>query len=129
EIEDTGEAVQVNTEHYRLNIGKKGFRYSFLSPDGEEIAPSHPRAGLQIAEAGQTPAPVSETRLVQQENDHLVFEVETETGLTATVTVRILPHAVKMEVRPQEEGLYAITAGIKGLGPAYGMGDHAAMGS
>lgn len=128
-IEDREDAVFITTAHYTVRIQKEGFRYAFQYPDGEEMAAAHPVSGLRIGRAGEPLAGVAGTRLLKEEGDQVVLEVETENGIKAGVTLHIRPHALKMEVHPEEEGRYSITAGTAGIGPAYGLADHAAHGN
>src|SRR5690606_26627224 len=127
ELVDEPFVVRITTEYYNINILKEGFRYAFYRPDGVEIAAAHLISGLQIGKSGQIPEGVVETRLVTEEEEGVVLEVITKRGVRATVNLRIRPHAVKMQVHPQEEGVYSIIAGTKGLGPVYGLADHAAF--
>lgn len=129
EVSDEEDAVLIKTEHYSLHIEKEGFRYGFLDPQGKEIVAPHPESGLQLAISGETPGAVTASRLVKQGKDQVLFEVETADGIKAEVRIWLQPHALKMQVEPEKEGNYSIITGTKGLGPVYGLADHAAFGS
>lgn len=127
-VRDTGEQTEIGTEHYVLRIEKAGFKFQFLHPDGEVIAPAHSQSGLQIGKNGEEAADVKSAVLTREEEGLLEFTVETVAGVISTVSIRPQRHAVKIEVRPQPDGEYALIARTGGVGPAYGMGDHAAFG-
>lgn len=128
-VSDTDQRIDIETAHYTLQIDKSGFKFAFLRPDGEVIAPAHAESGLQIGEAGATPAGIRSTQLVETADDYLRLGLETAEGLPVTVTIWPGPHAIKMEIEPEAEGDYVIIARTGALGPAYGMGDHAAFGA
>lgn len=129
EVREQNDAVVISTENYNLHISKEGFQYEFQHPDGEVIASHHPVSGIQIGKVGQPLADVESTRLISQANGHVQLEVITESGIKADINIWLQPHALKIHVRPKEEGQYNIIARTKGISPAYGLADHAAMGT
>lgn len=127
-VRDSDEQTVIEAAHYTLRIEKAGFKFQFLLPGGEVIAPAHAQSGLQIGKTGEEAANVTTTALVKSEGDYLEFTVETAAGLTSTIVIRPQTHMVKIEVLSGVDGLYDIIARTGGVGPAYGMGDHAAFG-
>lgn len=127
-VAETEEQINIATDHYSLQIVKEGFRFQFLEPDGDVVAPAHATAGLSIGLDGEEIADIRMTSLVETADDYLLLELETTEGLATVMKIWPQLHAVKMEVEPETNGKYTIVARTGGLGPAYGMGDHAAFG-
>lgn len=127
-VQDQGEVILVNTANYKLEIQKAGFRFQFTQTDGKVIAPFHPTSGLLLGEEGTSPQAVSSTHLAQEEPEQLTLEVETKDGLKATILIHLQAHSVKLGITPDMAGKYTLLARTGGLGPAYGMADHAAVG-
>ena len=127
EVQEQGDSVVITTAHYTCHIRKNGFRYAFRHPDGKRIAAAHPVSGIQIGQK-QPPADVAKTQLLKQEKDHVSFAVETRMGTRATINLWPKPHALKIQVLPEEEAQYTIVGRTSGIGPVYGLADHAAFG-
>ena len=127
-VQEQGDSVVITTAHYTCHIQKNGFRYAFRQPDGKRIAASHPVSGIQIGQK-QPPADVAKTQLLKQEKDHVSFAVETKMGIRATINLWPKPHALKIQVLPDEENQYVIVGRTSGIGPAYGLADQAAFGN
>ena len=96
--------------------------------DGTLLAPAHPISGLQIGKAQDPVMDVITTKLVNKAAGYLELEVAFSNGLTALVSLKYMPHAIKMTVQPREAGEYKIILRTGPLGPAYGMADHASEG-
>jgi hypothetical protein len=125
---EQGDEITIQTDHYTLQVQKKGFRFQFIQPDGNVIAPSHAVSGLQLGKTGEILSDITSTQLLKKGADFLEFAVGTDNGLEATVIIRTLPHRIKLEIKPVAPGEYSIIARTGGLAPAYGMADHAARG-
>lgn len=127
-VEDQEKTVTVKTPTYTFQLEKPGFKFRFLHPDGTVIAPAHPVSGLQIGIDGTEVADISDSKLLSTTDDQLELEVATAGGLTAKVAIQLLPNSVKMAAFPSDSArTYSIIFRTGGLGPAYGMGDHAAF--
>ncbi len=127
-VTETDQSVIITTENYIVEIEKQGFRYEFRQPDGKIVAPAHPHSGIQIGLEDQPVSNVVQTRLLEQKANHVRFEVETDDGVRAEILLTPEDYAVKMQVTPVDKGKYTIIGRTAGLGPAYGMADHAAYG-
>ena len=128
EVQENDNEINITTENYQLNIIKTGFRFEFQHPQGEVIAGGHSESGIQIGRSDETISNIATTSLISQQNEQLVFQVETENGITANIDARIHPHSVKFSVTPDEDGDYTIIGRTMGISPAYGLADHAAFG-
>ena len=127
-IEESKETFSIYTQYYTFQILKQGFRYQFSTPGGSVIAPFHDSSGLAIGKNEEDITGVSSTKLISKQEGLMVFEVEAENRLTARVTLNLGLHMIKITIKPTNNGNYTILARTGGLGPAYGMGDHAARG-
>lgn len=127
-VQDKGEVILISTANYSLEIQKAGFRFQFTQTDGQVIAPFHPVSGLLLGQEGTSPQAVYSTRLAKEEAGQLTLEVETKDGVKATVLLHLQAHCVKLGITPEMAGKYTLIAQTGGLGPAYGMADHAAVG-
>lgn len=127
-IQNEKESITIQTDYYQLEIEKVGFRFQFSQTDGQVIAPFHANSGLLVGQEGSTPEEISTTRLVKEEAEQLTLAVETSGGLKGTIILKLEAHSVKLSILPEREGRYTLIARTGGLGPAYGMADHAAVG-
>ena len=128
QVKEDREKIRITSPNYHLEIQKSGFKFRFMKPEGEEIAPAHLVSGLQIAQAGGSWENIHSVQLLQSQNNSVKLEATSSQGLRATIELHLRPHAVQMAITPQREGEYHILARTGGMGPAYGMGDHAARG-
>ncbi len=128
-IVESEDHLIIELDSYSFMLEKEGFRYSFQKTDGAILAPAHPVSGLQIGKTHEILYDAVDTELINKAVDFLEFEVICSDSSTVTVTLKLLPHAIKLSVAPQEIGKYEITLRTGPLGPAYGMADHAAAGN
>ncbi len=128
DVEEDNSVVNIKTDNYNLSIEKNGFRFAFQNQDGQVIATAHSVSGIQIGRTDESVSNIRNTTLVSQENEHLVFEVESENGIKANVELWFQSHSLKIKITPDEEGKYAIICRTGGIQPAYGLADHAAFG-
>lgn len=127
-VSEDENTITISTGEIDIIIRKKGFRYSFHKKDASVLASAHPVSGLQIGKVNEELLDVVDTRLTSQKEGFFELEVTDLNSATALVSVKIMPHAIKMAVTPQEEGEYKIILRTGPLRPAYGMADHAAYG-
>jgi len=117
---DESGVITIATPNYRLEIQKKGFRYRFVRPDGQPIAPAHASSGLEFAGAAAT-----DTALRSQGQQDLVLDVTNDQGAQATVQIEPAGHAVRLAITAPTAG--RVIARTAGLSPAFGLGDHAGL--
>jgi len=129
QVEQKNDSVTVNTDNYRLIIQKAGFKYTIENADGKVIAPAHPVSGIQIGEKNQALQNIRQGELTENNDESLVFDAETESGISAIITVWPGKQTIRMQVKPKKDGTYAIMGRTQGVQPAYGLGDHAAFGN
>lgn len=79
--DEQDKTVQITTGNYILAIQKKGFRHAFRQPDGLIIASAHPKSGVQIGADTASFSDIRSSKLIKQEDNHLIFEAETESGI------------------------------------------------
>lgn len=127
-VQDEGDRINIYTENYQLEIEKIGFRFQFSQVNGQVIAPFHVTSGLLVGQEGSNPEEISTTRLVEEKAQQLRLEVETSGGLQLTVFLELEAHSVKLRIIPEMDSKYTLIARTGGIGPAYGMADHAAVG-
>lgn len=118
---ETDSAIRVASDHYVIQIEKKGFRYGFSRPSGELIAPPHAVSGLEFG--GSTAV---ETTLRATDNERVVLEVVNQTGDRADVVIRPMDDYVEFSITPQSGKTGRIVARTGGVSPAFGLGDLAA---
>ncbi len=117
---DESGVITITTPNYRLEIQKKGFRYGFVRPNGQPIAPPHASTGLEFA--GGT---AMDTVLRSQEQQGLLLDVTNDQGAHATVQIEPADHSVRLAVTAPAPG--RIIVRTAGLSPAFGLGDHAGL--
>lgn len=119
-VTDAGDGYVVGTAQYLLRIEKKGFRLSFLRPDGSIIAPAHAASGLQFGGGDAT-----EVKL--RDAEKLTFDLTSTTGRKATVQVAPGEHQVKFSAQVEgDPGKIVFRTGR--IGPAFGLGDSGGLG-
>ncbi len=130
----SGELVSEDDKFIKINVGdaylviqKKGFRYGLMKPDGTVQAPAHAISGLQIRNKEGELLDAVGTKLVSASDEYLDLEVNCAKDIKVSLRIRPLTNAIKISVIPEEVGIYDITLRTGGIGPAYGMGDHAAF--
>ena len=117
EIRDEGGTITITTPSYRLDIIKKGFRYSLAQPDGGIILPPHASSGLVFSGGA-----VVDTVLKKDG----MLEVSNEQGGKAAVQIETGEHHVRFGVTSLTgTGIMMRTQGA--TTPAYGLADHAAF--
>ena len=123
---DTGDALIVRGETFRLRIVKDGFRYSFLDRSGATIVPAHDDSGIRfLADGASEAADAVDAELVS--NPHArtaVIEVALTDGSHVTVNIRPFDSYARITVQdlPGEGGTIDFRTGH--VAPAYGLGDH-----
>ena len=127
-LEETADSLRISTSEYVLSIQKAGFRFQFSHPDGKVIAPFHSKSGLMIGAEGEEVGNITSTRILTASEQFVELEGKTEQGIVLSIRLYPNPHQLKFEVLPTREGDYRFIARTGALGPAYGMGDHAARG-
>ena len=127
-FEDNG-IITITNNEVRFVVEKQGFCYSFKNNKDEIIAPKHAESGLQIGTFGDTLQDAKSTRLLNNTESQVNFEVITTHNIVVHVKVECLENTFKISVKPEKPGTYNITLRTGALGPAYGMGDHAAYGT
>jgi len=112
----------INTPNYQLQIIKEGFRFSFSDGEGNVIVPAHEESGLLLLEGVP-----SNTDLILETDNHLQFQVVTSKQDTFKVHLRIADNYVKLNVEPESNPgrKGRMIARTEGIGPAFGMGEHA----
>jgi len=116
-VRDEGGIVTVTTPNYRLDIIKKGFRYSLARPDGGVILPAHGSSGLAFSGGAAVDT------VLQKDG---TLEVSNDLGGKATVEIETAEHHLRFIVKSQTgTGVTMRTGG--GAAPAYGLADHAAF--
>lgn len=128
QVEESDQNILISTTGYHLEIIKDGFQYQFSRPDGTVIAPFHASSGLLIGEYGEETNKIATTRLTGSGENTVSLEVASKDGLAAEVLIHPESGVLKMEIVPTQAGSYSLIARTGGIGPAYGMGDHAAVG-
>lgn len=127
-VKESAGIVSINTPNYSMEIQKKGFKYQFTHTDGTVIAPFHPVSGLVLGEKEGKPRAALETELIKSTDDSILLRVNFPSDLKVNVQLFPNTHRMKMRIEPEEKNAYTLIARTGPLGPAYGMGDHAAFG-
>ena len=125
QIKEDKHAISVYTENYNIRIYREGFRYRLLDGQGKTLAMEHPTAGLQMDITQLDP--IVKTVVQAKEKNQLVLRTITQQKIEADVKLLFFPHALKIQVEPLKKAHYNILLATAGIGPAYGMGDHAAF--
>lgn len=120
QVRDEPQRITISTPHYQILIQKDGFRYGFHRPDGSVIAPANSEFGLEFG-GGK-----SVTVSLRAQNPQVVLDVVNERQAHATVRIEPGEHFVHFDVEQAETN--RILARIGGIGPAFGLADHAAFG-
>ena len=116
-VRDEGGVITITTATYRLDIVKKGFRYSLARPGGGVILAPHASSGLVFSGGAAVDT------VLQKDG---TLEVANDQGGKATVQIETADHHLRFSVTPQMgTGITMRTAG--GTTPAYGLADHAAF--
>jgi alpha-glucosidase (family GH31 glycosyl hydrolase) len=120
QLTEDATSVRVATANYQFTLLKHGFRYSLqCAQPGSQPVPAHASSGLEFG-GGQA---VETT--VQSTNDHgVVFQVRNSKGARALVRVRCEEHFLRLSVEADVPG--RIVARTGGMGPSFGLADHAA---
>jgi hypothetical protein len=85
------DTITISKPNYRLDIIKKGFRYSFTRPDGSVILPPHASSGLVFSVGA-----VADTVLRKDGT----LEVTNDQGVKAKVEIEASEHHVRFSVTP-----------------------------
>jgi alpha-D-xyloside xylohydrolase len=112
---------------YRVRIDPAGFRYAIERRDSTAVAAPHAESGLQILTEGARGGPVVSTRDANVSPRGLEATVRTADGLEARVTLALEQAGFRLSVKPTADGRYTIVARTSGVGPAFGLADHAAF--
>jgi alpha-glucosidase (family GH31 glycosyl hydrolase) len=119
--------IVIEAPTFRVRIDPAGFRYGIERRDGTLVAAPHAESGLLIHADGGRGGAVVSTRDAHLTSRGLEATVRTADGLEARVTLAIEPARFRLAVRPAVDGRYAIVARTSGVGPAFGLADHAAF--
>jgi alpha-glucosidase (family GH31 glycosyl hydrolase) len=112
---------------FRVRIDPAGFRYGIERHDGTVIAAPHAASGLLIHADGGRGGAVVSTRDANVTARGLEATVRTADGVEARVTLAIEPGRFRLSAKPVVDGQYTIVARTSGVGPAFGLADHAAF--
>lgn len=94
-------SITIAMPGYTLLITKKGFRYSFLRPDGTIIAPPHAQAGIAFsAPDSNTLYAAATTTLSGSGATDVSLQITTTNGDTADVVITPDEHTVRMRIVP-----------------------------
>jgi alpha-glucosidase (family GH31 glycosyl hydrolase) len=115
--QDAQATLTITQPNYRLDIIKKGFRYSFTRPDGSVILPPHASSGLVFSGGA-----VAET-VLQKDG---TLEVTNDQGVKAKVEIEAAEHHLRFSVTPAS-GVRVVMRTGGATSPAYGLADHAAF--
>ena len=116
-VRDEGGLVTITTPNYRLEIVKKGFRYSLVRLEGGVILPPHLSSGLVFSGGAAVDT------VLQKDG---TLEVVNEQGGKATIQIEADGHHLRFSVTPKTGmGVLMRTGGA--TTPAYGLADHAAF--
>ena len=128
-VVEESEKLRIAHSNYTLNITKEGFKIEFLTSDGSIIAPAHHESGLQFGRHSGGLQHVSSTTLVHHDDESVTLEVQNEEKDLAQVRIVLDDHHIKFGVHPAVKESYDFLLRTGGMGPAYGMADHAAIGT
>jgi len=119
-ITEDAEFVQLTTSNYEFHLTKEGFRYSVHCIDSvREPVAAHASSGLEFGGGHAV-----ETTVQSTNERGAVFQVRNTAGARALVRLRCEEHFLRMSVEPDEAG--RIVARTGGMGPTFGLADHAA---
>jgi len=121
EVQDKNGVIIVSTPGYRLEITKEGFRYGIASNDGVVVTPPHRTSGLSFG-GGQAVSTV----LVSSDSRLVVVQVMNDKGKRAEVVIEPAKNHIRFGITQSETN--EMIARIGGISPAFGLGDHAAIG-
>jgi hypothetical protein len=113
---------------YRVHVDPQGFRFRIERPDARVVAPAHAISGLQIVGPNGRGGDVVATADARVQPGKLEAIVRTADSLEARVTLTSSDEHLSVAVSPSEPGLYTIVVRTGGVGPAFGLADHAAFG-
>ena len=128
-VVEESEKLRISHTNYTLNITKQGFKMEFVAADGSIIAPAHKESGLQFGKHEIGLQHVSSTSLVNSDDEIITLEVQNEGSDLAQVVIALDDHHLKFSVSPEDKESYDFLLRTGGIGPAYGMADHAAIGA
>lgn len=118
--------IVVEAPTFRVRIDPAGFRYGIERRDGTVLAAPHAESGLQIRTESGGGAVVSTSNAAVSPRG-LDATVRTADGIEARVAMTIEPSGFRLSVKPAADGRYTIVARTSGVGPAFGLADHAAF--
>lgn len=121
-VTDGKDEITVKADHYTVKIIKQGFRYS-VSEGGKEVLTAHPDAGMIYLNS-----PVTTTRLLDKTSDSVSIEVENRLNVKAKVSLKLYAYSFKISAVLNDPDMQsAILLQTGGVGPSYGLADHAAF--
>lgn len=125
---DSGSPLVLQARTYRVHVERQGFRFRIERPDAQVVAPAHAVSGLQLLGADGRGGDVVATADAKLQGETLEAIVRTADGLSARVTLTADNEHLSVAVSPSEPGPYTIVVRTGGVGPAFGLADHAARG-
>ncbi len=122
-LKEDATSVQIETDNYRIDIQKEGFRYRFARADGSPIVAAHATSGLEFGGGV-----ASNATLAGQTTERIDFQVVNNHGARAKVAIEPREHHARFLITVESGKPGPIVARTGGASPAYGLGDPGGMG-